>query len=456
MRSEFPTSATSWISRVVAWFQPQASPKPASIPPSLSDQAEADRSSHQEGLNQPNLNDVLEDLANLAALICEASIGVISLAQEERQWFTARTAVSEADIARALSFCAHTNSEPGLILVPNLLDDPHFSHNAIARCDPPLKFFAGIPLINSTGLSIGRLCLLDQAVKNVSQEQREALATLARQVVTQLDLRKTMGDLTKTLTQHSIVQRRQNAQYSIARILADSSSLADATPRLLQAICSSLDWQVGALWKVDDEAKVLRCVELWHTTEGHFPAFEKISRDITFAPGIGLPGRVWLSRDAAWIPDVLKDANFPRLKVAAEEGLHGAFGFPVQWQKKVLGVLEFFSPEIRPPDPDLLQMFTAIGSQIGQFTERMRVEAEQNALIVQLQAALTKVKTLSGLLPICASCKKVRDDKGYWHRIEKYIESHSEAEVSHGLCRECARKLYPEYYKDVERDPSES
>ncbi len=456
MQPESFSSATSWISRVVAWFQPHPTPVPASIPPPPSDRNETDRPSDQEALNLSSLNEVLEDLAKLAASICEASIGVISLVHEDRQWFTARSAVSEADMARTLSFCAHTISEQGLILVPNLLDDPRFARNAIVRCDPPLKFFAGIPLINSAGLHIGRLCLLGQAVKTLSQEQREALATLARQVVTQLDLRKTMGDLTKTLTQHSIVQRRQNAQYAIARILADSSSLTDATPRLLQAICSSLDWQVGALWIVDDEAKILRCVELWHAMEGHFPAFEKISRDITFGPGIGLPGRVWLSRDAAWISDVLKDANFPRLKVAAEEGLHGAFGFPVQWQKKVLGVLEFFSPEIRPPDPDLLQMFTAIGSQIGQFAERMRVEAEQKALIVQLQAALAKVKTLSGLLPICASCKKVRDDKGYWHRIEQYIERYSEAEVSHGLCRECARKLYPEYYKDVERDLSES
>ena len=71
-------------------------------------------------------------------------------------------------------------------------------------------------------------------------------------------------------------------------------------------------------------------------------------------------------------------------------------------------------------------------------------------MIHELQEALLKVKTLSGLLPICASCKKIRDDKGYWNQIEGYISEHSEAQFSHSICPECARKLYPELYKDEE------
>ena len=63
-------------------------------------------------------------------------------------------------------------------------------------------------------------------------------------------------------------------------------------------------------------------------------------------------------------------------------------------------------------------------------------------LIIQLQKALKNIKTLSGLLPICASCKKIRDDKGYWNQIESFIKSHSNAEFTHGICLECAKKLY--------------
>ncbi|MEK6201748.1 MAG: HAMP domain-containing protein, partial [Desulfobulbaceae bacterium] len=78
-------------------------------------------------------------------------------------------------------------------------------------------------------------------------------------------------------------------------------------------------------------------------------------------------------------------------------------------------------------------------------SNRKKTEEERELLIAQLQKALTEIKTLSGLLPICASCKMIRDDEGYWNQIESYIQKHSEAEFSHGICPQCARKLYPEF-----------
>ena len=77
-----------------------------------------------------------------------------------------------------------------------------------------------------------------------------------------------------------------------------------------------------------------------------------------------------------------------------------------------------------------------------------QADEEKSKIIKELQKALDRVKTLSGMLPICASCKKIRDDRGYWNRIEAYIEKHSEAEFSHGICPECAKELYPEYFSD--------
>jgi hypothetical protein len=73
---------------------------------------------------------------------------------------------------------------------------------------------------------------------------------------------------------------------------------------------------------------------------------------------------------------------------------------------------------------------------------------EQETLIAELQKALASIKTLKGMLPICASCKKIRDDKGYWNQIEAYVSEHSEAEFTHALCPECAKTLYPELYPD--------
>jgi hypothetical protein len=85
--------------------------------------------------------------------------------------------------------------------------------------------------------------------------------------------------------------------------------------------------------------------------------------------------------------------------------------------------------------------FTGMLSVITDITERVQMEEA-------LRESLAKIKTLGGLIPICASCKKIRDDKGYWQQVEVYIRDHSEAEFSHGLCPECAQRLYPEFYVD--------
>lgn len=97
-----------------------------------------------------------------------------------------------------------------------------------------------------------------------------------------------------------------------------------------------------------------------------------------------------------------------------------------------------------------------IGDLSRVFTEmienRKRSEEEREKLIIELRAAMENVKTLSGLLPICASCKKVRDDKGYWNQIDAYISEHSDAEVSHGLCPDCAQKLYPGIWDKIRNE----
>lgn len=90
----------------------------------------------------------------------------------------------------------------------------------------------------------------------------------------------------------------------------------------------------------------------------------------------------------------------------------------------------------------------AIGGEIDHAHDELkRADKEREQLISELREALSEVKTLSGLLPTCASCKKIRDDEGYWHEIEHYITQHTDAKFTHGLCLECAKKLYPEHYK---------
>ena len=111
------------------------------------------------------------------------------------------------------------------------------------------------------------------------------------------------------------------------------------------------------------------------------------------------------------------------------------------------GLEKWFAHVCQPVFDDEGRYLGARGSN-RDITGRKAIEKERERLIVELQEALSKVKLLSGFLPICASCKKIRDDKGYWNQIESYLRDHSEAEFSHGICPECARTLYPGYYRE--------
>jgi signal transduction histidine kinase len=112
-----------------------------------------------------------------------------------------------------------------------------------------------------------------------------------------------------------------------------------------------------------------------------------------FAVGIGLPGRVWFSREPVYIPDILADPNFLRAPIAAREGLHTALCFPILLGGDVSGAMEFFSREIWQPDQELLTMMATIGSQIGQFIERKRAEDALHRTQAEL-AHVTRVATL--------------------------------------------------------------
>jgi signal transduction histidine kinase len=176
------------------------------------------------------------------------------------------------------------------------------------------------------------------------------------------------------ITERKQAEDRLAATLAITQILAESPALIDAVPRVLETIGKSLGWEFGAIWTPDDADGVLHCFLIWHAPGTRFPEFEAVTRKRNFARGVGLPGRVWNRLTPAWIPDVTKDTNFPRAPIADAEGLHGAFAFPIMFGESFLGVMEFFSREIREPDRALLSMFASIGSQIGQFIERKRAE----------------------------------------------------------------------------------
>jgi len=138
-----------------------------------------------------------------------------------------------------------------------------------------------------------------------------------------------------------------------------------------------------------------------------------------------------LARLVPAIERELREAEMRQQRRMADEALKRAY--------------EGLEMKVKERTTELVETNEALKEEIRQ---RKLAEREREKLITELQNALATVKSLRGLLPICAACKKIRDDKGYWNQIEEYIRKHSEVEFSHGICPDCAKRLYPEFFKE--------
>ena len=187
------------------------------------------------------------------------------------------------------------------------------------------------------------------------------------------------------VTERRWAEQRLLVQYRVTRILADAATLEEATLKILQAMCECLGWDLGAMWRVDPKARVLRCAELWCTPSVEAAQFEVASWKSTFRRGSGLPGRVWETGAPAYIPDVGDDVAFRRVDIAARQVPRAAIAFPILLGCEVIGVIGFISRDLSQPDQDLLVALASIGSQIGQFTKRTAAVHELQLRVSMLQ-----------------------------------------------------------------------
>lgn len=186
--------------------------------------------------------------------------------------------------------------------------------------------------------------------------------------------------------------RRLAAGFAVTRALAESSSLSEATPKLLQYICEAVGWDVGELWYVNADSNTLHIEGNWHVPSYEVEEFEKASRKTILFPGIDLVGRVLSSGQPAWIDNVVDDKNFPRAPIAARVGLHGAFAFPIRVGGNIACVMAFYNREIVQPDDEMLQMFDALGKQVGDFMKRTKAEEERDQLLIYERVARSEAE----------------------------------------------------------------
>ena len=202
----------------------------------------------------------------------------------------------------------------------------------------------------------------------------------------------------RDITERIRTERRGAAQHAAARAIAQARTVDEATQLILQAVCEDLDWDLGSLWLLDESTQRLTLSGSWAEAEDVRQDFKQLGASTSFAPGEGLPGRVWESIEPKWYSDLHREDDFTRAWIGTRFDLHGAFACPVVSRGRLLGVFEFFSHEPQQPDGGLLSMMSSIGSYMGEFIERIRAdEASIVARDEALEASRMKSEFLANM-----------------------------------------------------------
>jgi PAS domain S-box-containing protein len=177
------------------------------------------------------------------------------------------------------------------------------------------------------------------------------------------------------ITPRKKTEQRIAVEHEVSRILARARGFEEAIPAVLRAILSGMGARCCAFWVPEPDGRALRCAEFVTGDDAvSLAPFAAASVSRTFEPGRGLPGRAWETGKAAWIESLAVDPNFPRSPIAIACGLRSGVAMPVPGDQACLGVIEWFSREPLPHDPDLLAMMEALGAEVGQFLLRARAE----------------------------------------------------------------------------------
>jgi PAS domain S-box-containing protein len=444
-----------------------------------------------------------DDLATLAATVCDTPIACVSLIDERRQYFKSIVGLHLTETPRDIAFCSHAILQSEMLIVPDTWADDRFATNPLVIGEPYIRFYASAPLVLPDGYSLGTLCVMDFTVRELSPRQLESLQALSRQVVSQMELRRkllqsecitqvlwdseaalaeseerfrTMANSSSVLiwvddldrksifcnqtwlqftgrsieqevgegwkdNMHPEDQQRWSDSYNTAfdaqisytieyrlrrvdgayrwlletgvpRFLSDGTfagftgSCIDITNRksaeqdrqllqtmtqaivtspdfhtalavALEKVCEATQWEFGEAWVPNLDKAVMECSSAWYSKSDRLNEFRQQSESYTFPVGIGIPGRVWSSRQTEWHQDISLEAGtiYLRVKSALDAGLKATLGIPLLANDEVIAVLVFYMFEARLEDRHLIDLIAA-STELGLFIQRKQSEEE--------------------------------------------------------------------------------